>query len=346
MKIAISSGHGQKIQGASAIINEVTEARRVVSAVTKDLRERKATVVEFHDNTSTTQATNINTIVAWHNAQTRDLDVSIHFNHSGGGTVDRAIGTECLFATQQALAARVSKAIAQSAGLLDRGAKKRTDLAFLSRTTKPAILVEVCFVNSREDVRLYQAYFNNICTAIGGAIMGASTPSVPRPPEGGAATEGGANLEHMTKIGSVDIQRAYNGGYIRFVSILDVCNDGVGPKRPEDPHQQAQTTYRPFLNADLDKYIVIPNKVRLAVKPTVIGCMGRITHLPTRQWSWAVTGTTGPDNKTGEASHILAKLVFPNARPDFGDKKADYFYEFWPGIPAVVDGKQYQLVPA
>jgi len=344
MKIAISSGHGQKIQGASAIINEVTEARRVVSAVTKDLRERKATVVEFHDNTSTTQATNINTIVAWHNAQTRDLDVSIHFNHSGGGTVDRAIGTEVLFVTQQALAARTSKAIAQASGLIDRGAKKRTDLAFLSRTTKPAILVEVCFVNSRDDVRLYQAYFNNICSAIGGAIMGASTPSVPRPPEDGAAAAGGANLRDFLKIGNVQIHSGYDGGYIKFVSDLDICNDGTGPSHG-DPHHQAQTTYRPFLNADVDKYIVTPPQIRTGVKPTVIGCLGRATHLPSRRWSWAVVGTSGPPDKTGEASHALAKVLNPAVTPNSGDKREDYLYEMWPGVPAIVDGKQYQLVP-
>jgi len=345
MRIAISSGHGQKVQGATDLINEVTEARRVVIAVTHHLRERKATVMEFHDNTSTTQSTNVNTIVAWHNAQTRDLDVSIHFNHSGGGTVDRAIGTEVLFVTQQALAARVSKAIAQASGLIDRGAKKRTDLAFLSRTSKPAILVEVCFVNSREDVRLYQAQFNNICTAIAGSIMGsATTPTVPRPPEGGAAVAGGANLRDFLKIGTVQIHSGYDGGYIKFVSDLDICNDGTGPSYG-DPHHQAQTTYRPFLNADVDKYIVTPPQVRTGVKLTVIGCLGRVTHLPSRRWSWGVVGTTGPADKTGECALVLAKVLNPAVTANSGDKREDYLYEFWPGVPAVVDGKQYQLVP-
>ena len=38
MKIVISSGHGLKVRGASGIIDEVDEARRVVKQVVENLR--------------------------------------------------------------------------------------------------------------------------------------------------------------------------------------------------------------------------------------------------------------------------------------------------------------------
>jgi len=172
MRIVISSGHGERVAGASSIINEVQEARKVVAAVVRHLRELKATVTEFHENSATSQSANVSAIIAYHNKQARDLDVSVHFNHSGGGIEDRAIGTEVLYVTQQALAAKVSKAMADAAGFIDRGAKKRTDLSFLNKTTKPAILLEVCFVNSRADVRLYHAAFESICRNIATSILG------------------------------------------------------------------------------------------------------------------------------------------------------------------------------
>lgn len=170
MSIAISSGHGLKVSGAVGVINEVTEARRVVAKVTEYLRSANVTVAAFNDDTSTTQAVNLNTIVKFHNAQSRDLDVSVHFNASK--KTDAPVGVEVLYYSEKDLAAKVSKAIASAAGLKDRGAKLRTDLAFLNGTKKPAILIEVCFVDSAADVKLYQANFDAICRAIAETISG------------------------------------------------------------------------------------------------------------------------------------------------------------------------------
>ena len=53
-----------------------------------------------------TSQTNLNTIVNWHNKQTRELDVSVHFN--AYETTSKPMGTECLYKTQEALAKEVS----------------------------------------------------------------------------------------------------------------------------------------------------------------------------------------------------------------------------------------------
>jgi N-acetylmuramoyl-L-alanine amidase len=164
MKIAISSGHGKYVRGASGLIDEVDEARKVVSEVRQALLLLGHECVEFHDDTSTTQQENLNAIVNWHNKQTREIDISVHFN--AYVPTDGGRGVEVLYVTQEAVAARVSAAIASVSGLINRGAHKRSDLYFLNGTTEPAILIEVCFVDATTDVEQYQTYFNEICQSI------------------------------------------------------------------------------------------------------------------------------------------------------------------------------------
>jgi N-acetylmuramoyl-L-alanine amidase len=183
MKVVISSGHGKYIRGASGYLDEVDEARRVVEQAAAMMRHIGASVKTFHDNTSHDQNTNLNTIVNYHNAQTRDLDVSVHFN--AYQTTSGPMGTECLYVTQSALAAKVSTGISDAGDLIDRGPKKRTDLFFLNNTAEPAILIETCFVDSKADANLYNAHFDAICQAIAETITGQSVPVEPpgeRPP--------------------------------------------------------------------------------------------------------------------------------------------------------------------
>jgi hypothetical protein len=155
-------------------------------------------------------------------------------------------------------------------------------------------------------------------------------------------------MEPLLVIDKVLIAMAGKGRYIAFISDLDICNDGTGPSHG-DPSYQSQTAYYnggKFLNADVDKYIVIPPQVRSMVPPTVMGCQARMTNLTTAKWSAAVTGEIGPDDKTGEAAYCLAKQLNPKITHNSGDSNRIYLYELWPGIPAVVDGKTYKLEPA
>jgi hypothetical protein len=180
VRIVISSGHARDCRGASGIIDEVDEARRVVNDVAFELEGAGVEVHTFHDDVSTTQNENLNRIVNFHNAQTRDLDVSIHFN--AYQATAGPMGTECLYVTQDKLAKQVADKIAAAAFLQNRGPKKRTDLFFLNNTDKPAILIEVCFVDSQADVNLYQEHFNAVCVAIASAVSGIDIESSTPPP--------------------------------------------------------------------------------------------------------------------------------------------------------------------
>ena len=181
MKIVISSGHGKYVSGAGDIIIEVDEARRVVPRVVSLLRQNGIEAVEFHDDISRIPTDNLNAIIGFHNAQKGDLDVSVHFNACEGGRTDKPVGVEVLYFSQRDLAEKVSLAIANASGLINRSAVSRKDLAFLKSTKQPAIMIEVCFVNSTADVNIYRAKFEEICTAIASSISGKAITAQPQP---------------------------------------------------------------------------------------------------------------------------------------------------------------------
>lgn len=169
MSFVISSGHALYVRGAGKFIDEVNEARKVTDKVVDLINKNGGKALKFHDNTSRDKNTNLATIVGFHNGQVRETDVSIHFNASK--VTDAPVGVEVLYLTEKALAEKVSLGISKASGLKNRGAKLRTDLWFLNETKKPAILIEVCFVDSKADVAIYQKKFNEICEAIAESLL-------------------------------------------------------------------------------------------------------------------------------------------------------------------------------
>jgi N-acetylmuramoyl-L-alanine amidase len=178
--VVISSGHGKIVRGASGILDEVDEARRVVEAVAERLHARGVEVATFHDDVSTTQGENLERIVAFHNSKNRQLDISVHFNAYVETT--KPMGAECLYLSQGPLAGQMAAAMASAGEFINRGPKKRTDLYFLNNTDMPAILLEVCFVDSQEDADLYDENFEAICGAVAATLHPEEGQDVEGPP--------------------------------------------------------------------------------------------------------------------------------------------------------------------
>jgi hypothetical protein len=176
--IAISSGHGKYIRGASGNpvppqLDEVDSARLLTDEVARILKANGVEVVlVFHDNTSHDVSTNLSTIVNAHNnAPPHDLDVSVHlncYNHE-------AHGTECLYKTQKTIAQQVGQAMAEAGDFTlrgDKGAVYRSDLKFLNSTVAPAVLLEVCFCDNTGDCERFNVRLEQIALAIAGALAG------------------------------------------------------------------------------------------------------------------------------------------------------------------------------
>lgn len=196
MNVVISSGHGSIVRGAEGVLDEVDEARKVVNKVAELFKSNGVGVYVFHDDVSTNQNENLHRIVDFHNSKKRDLDISVHFN--AYQDTEKPMGTECLYVSQEDLSAEVAAQIAHVSGLINRGPKERTDLYFLNTTDEPAILIEVCFVDSRADAELYEQSFGEICEAIAEAVTGGDIADTAPPPVTATPPPGNAVLPIVT----------------------------------------------------------------------------------------------------------------------------------------------------
>lgn len=165
--LTISAGHYGKMTGASGYMDEGEETVSLVQGLGKKLRQKGVKVNVIIDKQSKNQQQNLAYIVKQHNATQRELDVSIHFN-SAPTQQKEGIGTEVLYVnpSMSSFAQKMCSEIAKAGKFKNRGAKQRTNLVFLNGTQKKAIIIEVCFVNSEQDVKLYRSNKNQIIEAI------------------------------------------------------------------------------------------------------------------------------------------------------------------------------------
>ena len=155
MKIAVRGGHCPKVTGASALINELTEDRKVKDSVIKYLKELGHTVLDVTppDSTNTSSsdlAYGVNKANNWG----AELFISIHFNKAYNSYTG-AIGSEVCVYSNFDIAKRVVDGLA-SLGFKNRGQKVRNNLYELKNTKMKSMIVEVCFVEATEDVALYK----------------------------------------------------------------------------------------------------------------------------------------------------------------------------------------------
>lgn len=136
-------------------------------------------------------------------------------------------------------------------------------------------------------------------------------------------------------------------GRCYMMSDFDVDTDGLGSHHGDKTAQDQTTLVRPdgkFLNADLESFIVLPKGCINGVKGIVLGCQARITYR--RIVIPAVVGDEGPWFKSGEGSYKAAGLLEINQDPNNGGLDDPFvLFEWWPGVPAVLDGYTYKLQP-
>lgn len=140
----------------------------------------------------------------------------------------------------------------------------------------------------------------------------------------------------------------HGDGHISFLAGMMIDGDGSGGNAAGDPDFQADTSLHrngAALNAEVDQFIVVPPAIIEAVPQTVLGCNVRVLNRENGRIAWAVVGDIGPREKLGEASIALANaLGIPPSPLNGGTGRRDQLlYELWPGVPAQVNGVQYQL---
>ena len=156
MKIAVRGGHTELCTGASALINELTEDRKVKDAVVKYLKILGQDVLDVTPPVNYTSSASKDLAYGVNKANDygANLFVSIHFNKAYD-TYNGALGSEvCVYNTFDT-ANRVVEKLG-CLGFGNRGQKIRKNLYELRNTNMLSMIIEVCFVEATKDVALYK----------------------------------------------------------------------------------------------------------------------------------------------------------------------------------------------
>lgn len=156
MKIAVRGGHTELCTGASALINELTEDRKVKDAVVKYLKILGQDVLDVTPPVNYTSSASKDLAYGVNKANDygANLFVSIHFNKAYG-SYNGALGSEVCVYNPFDTANRVVEKLG-CLGFGNRGQKIRNNLYELRNTNMLAMIIEVCFVEATEDVALYK----------------------------------------------------------------------------------------------------------------------------------------------------------------------------------------------
>lgn len=153
MRIAIAGGHSAIARGASGYLDEYECDRAFVAQLIAAFDAQGWYVTDCSNEESDVYA-ELREECRIANASGADLFIAVHFN-SGGGT-----GTEVWhypYSSAETYAQGVSRELASALGLPNRGAKSTTGLYVLNHTEMPAILIEVCFVDTEADAEAWHS---------------------------------------------------------------------------------------------------------------------------------------------------------------------------------------------
>ena len=156
MKICVRGGHTELCTRASALINELTEDRKVKDSVCKYLRQLGHTVLDVTPPVNYTSSSSTDLAYGVNKANNfgADLFISIHFNKCYD-SYNGALGTETCVYSENEYGKRIVNTLS-GLGFKNRGQKVRTGLYELSHTNMTSVIVETCFVEATEDVVLYK----------------------------------------------------------------------------------------------------------------------------------------------------------------------------------------------
>lgn len=177
MKYAGRGGHNFQSLGAHALLDETTEAKKINSSVLKYLKIAGETTIDATPgNCSQDVDLKYGTDIA-NNAQV-DLFGPIHLNKAYASYVG-AIGCEIWLNPKNPKSVEVGTRVINNLaalGFKNRGLKdglNQQHLHDIRASNMPAILIETCFVEATEDVRIYKKVgYDIVGKAIAEGILG------------------------------------------------------------------------------------------------------------------------------------------------------------------------------
>lgn len=180
MNILLISGHGAGDAGAAANIDgvwykEANETRRVTAALQPILAEyANVDVYPTERDAFSDSCSGLLTSIV--NISSYDYALEVHFNAFKAESADwQTKGVEC-YVTSSESGTTVEEKICEkvaAVGLKNRGVKRYNWSVIYNIQTRgvSAALLEVCFIDDPDDMRVYNEHFNEIVSAIAAGIV-------------------------------------------------------------------------------------------------------------------------------------------------------------------------------
>lgn len=181
MKISVSAGHnpsGKIACGACGLLDESKENRFITGEMVNILKQSGVTVWDDTENNGTGKNDVLNKCIRKTNSHGVDRSCQIHLNSGRNDYVGdgKQAGFEvwlCGTNKGKAEIAEFARKNMSKLGFIDRGTKVTNKLKYLNRTTCPALLFEVCFVDDKDDYDLYNRVgYKVIAKALAYAMLG------------------------------------------------------------------------------------------------------------------------------------------------------------------------------
>ncbi len=106
----------------------------------------------------------------------------------------------------------------------------------------------------------------------------------------------------------------------------------------------AKIDRRRWVDAEAVPYMVLPGSIRQLALGVCLGCRSRITRTTDGIFDEGVYADSSGSN-IGECSVKSAHRFGSQWNANNGDERKIYLYEFWPDVPALVNGEQFRLIP-
>lgn len=187
MNILVMAGHTLSGVGTGAVghINESSETRIFAPLLVNHLKNGGANVTYIKLDRAVTSSYLDEQVRLANNSGKFDLVIQIHFNAGSKDPNSNTTGCEVYAYDNNGkkYAERICSKV--SSLLTNRGAKINQDLYWLRNTRDLAILIEVCFVDDKDDIRVYNSNKDKIAKLIAEGILNKSIsePTTPTPSE-------------------------------------------------------------------------------------------------------------------------------------------------------------------
>lgn len=181
--VGVNDGHTISGAGSGAVgvINESIHTRKVGNALRNYLKANGVNAINCTVDYAKTTSENLSLIVQQANRQDLDWFISIHFNAGGGQGVEVYTYEGRKYQDAVDVCNNIAKL-----GFTNRGVKAGSGLYVVRKTNAKSMLIEVCFVDTKDANRYLEVGHDAIAKAIAEALLGhvqESTTTAPTPPQ-------------------------------------------------------------------------------------------------------------------------------------------------------------------